>query len=402
MALHRLTGDALDAIVEFIDRGRLFAVALVLRDTGSTPRKAGTRALIDADGGIWGTVGGGLLEATVQQMGIASLPSGHPALLDFPFAGAAARESDPVCGGRMRVLIDPHPKRHQPAYREAVAARRARRGGVLITRVKHADPIDVEVEWRPVPDQSPQNEGTAGFSPRGPAQSENGPSPAVWNSLECPAGASPAATSAAQAALELQAARYFCDDPAPEATGSSSMAVRTEGLVEPIFPAARLIIIGGGHVGQALAAQAAMVGFEIVVIEDRPEFADAALFPPGTLTCCGDVVERLAGLVIDAQTYLALVSRGHLQDAKALRACVHAPAAYIGMMGSRRKVALLRKDFIESGVATAEQFDRIHAPIGLPIGAATVPEIACSIVAELIAARRRGDVSAPGPQEYST
>ena len=87
-----------------------------------------------------------------------------------------------------------------------------------------------------------------------------------------------------------------------------------------------------------------------------------------------------------------IVTRGHQQDAAALRACIRRPAAYIGMIGSRRKVPLVRRQFLDSGWATAEEFDRVYAPIGLDIGAVTVPEIAASIMAQIIAVRRKGAV----------
>jgi xanthine dehydrogenase accessory factor len=91
---------------------------------------------------------------------------------------------------------------------------------------------------------------------------------------------------------------------------------------------------------------------------------------------------------VNRDTYVAIVGRGHKVDADALAAVIGGPAGYIGMMGSRRKVALIRRDFLQAGLATENQFDRVHAPIGLDIGAETVPEIAASIVAEMIAVRR--------------
>jgi xanthine/CO dehydrogenase XdhC/CoxF family maturation factor len=166
-------------------------------------------------------------------------------------------------------------------------------------------------------------------------------------------------------------------------------------LVEPMTPPPLLLVVGGGHVGQALARQAVLVGFDVAVIEDRPEFADPARFPGALAVRCGDVAEELRKFPLDGDTYVALVSRGHRTDAAALAACVREPAlAYVGMMGSRRKVALLRKEFVESGVATAEQFDRVHAPIGLDIGAESPAEIAASIVAELVAVLRKGKAHA--------
>ena len=120
------------------------------------------------------------------------------------------------------------------------------------------------------------------------------------------------------------------------------------------------------------------------------EFTDGALFPLGVATRCGEIPELLASGTIDGDTYIVIVTRGHEQDAEALKACLGSPAAYIGMIGSRRKVAMMRQGFIASGRATAEEFDRVWAPIGLDIGSVTVPEIATSIVAQLIAVRRGG------------
>ena len=87
------------------------------------------------------------------------------------------------------------------------------------------------------------------------------------------------------------------------------------------------------------------------------------------------------------------MTRGHRHDAEALAECIHRPLAYLGMIGSRRKVALVRKKFLDAGLATEEELDRVRAPIGLEIGAVTVPEIAVSIVAQLIAVRRKGPLA---------
>jgi len=178
------------------------------------------------------------------------------------------------------------------------------------------------------------------------------------------------------------------EEPCLLSVEASSQDVPVEAFVEPLVARPALLIAGGGHVGQAVARQADLVGFEIVVIDDRPEFTRADLFPPGVTTRCGPVDEQLARLPIDGDTYVVIVTRGHRHDAEALAACLHRPAAYVGMIGSRRKVAMLREEFIASARATAAELDRVYAPIGLEIGARTVPEIATSIVAQLIAVRR--------------
>jgi xanthine dehydrogenase accessory factor len=144
------------------------------------------------------------------------------------------------------------------------------------------------------------------------------------------------------------------------------------------------------------------VGFDVVVIDDRPEFTDPALYPAGATTRCGDIPAQIAAGPVAGDTYIVIVTRGHKLDAEVLRACINSPAAYVGMIGSRRKVALMRRNFIESGLATEEQFRRVHAPIGLDIGAVTVPEIAASITAELIAVRRKGNHYTANGEEASS
>jgi xanthine dehydrogenase accessory factor len=161
-------------------------------------------------------------------------------------------------------------------------------------------------------------------------------------------------------------------------------------LLEPLLPAPRLLIVGGGHVGQAVARLASMAGFAVTVLDDRPEFAAPALFPPGTHTRCGEMAREVGQFDFAPDLYAVIVTRGHQHDAAVLERCLRRPAAYVGMIGSARKVALLRKDFLAAGKATAEEFDRVYAPIGLDLGAVTVPEIAVSVVAQLIAVRRRG------------
>ncbi len=171
--------------------------------------------------------------------------------------------------------------------------------------------------------------------------------------------------------------------------GRAEIPAAEHTLVEHLLPPPRLVIVGGGHVGQALARCAHGAGFELVIIEDRPEFARAELFPESADIRAGNFATTLRDLPIDAQTFIAIVSRGHLTDAAALDACIGRQAAYVGMMGSRRKVALLRQAMLAAGKATEAQWQSVHAPIGLDIGAETPDEIAVSIVAQMIAVRRK-------------
>ena len=341
-------------VVQSIDSGRSFAVGLILSAEGSTPREAGVRALIDAAGRIHGTLGGGAVEAEAQRRAIQACASGRPAVFDLDLAGVATADRDPICGGTMRVLVDPTASKDRAAYAQAAEAVEGRVRGALLTLVRTGGKTETEVHWQPEGDASRVHLPEAFRDPE--------------------------VVRACAATEEARLLRR----PAP---GEGGMV---ETLVEPVVPNPLLLIVGGGHVGQALAAQAVLIGFDVTVLDDRPEFAEPALYPEGVRTRCGDMAEELAAHPVGSDTYIVIVTRGHQHDADALRACIRRPFAYVGMIGSRRKVSLIRTSFLESGWATGEEFDRVFAPIGLDIGAETVPEIAASIAAQLIAVRRRG------------
>jgi len=154
----------------------------------------------------------------------------------------------------------------------------------------------------------------------------------------------------------------------------------------PMLPAPRLIIAGAGHVGAALAAMARLMDFSVTVIDDRPDFATADRFP-GAICKIGPVEEELGKLRLNEHGYVVIVTRGHRRDALALAAVVKSSAAYVGLIGSKRKIITIFKDLQSQGISI-EQLSRVHAPIGLNIGAITPAEIAVSIAAELIAVRR--------------
>lgn len=149
-----------------------------------------------------------------------------------------------------------------------------------------------------------------------------------------------------------------------------------------------LLIAGAGHVGAALARLAVGLDFHVVVIDDRADFASSDRFPDGVELIAGDIAGALAKWPIDAGTYVVIVTRGHQHDHQALAAVIGADAGYIGLIGSKRKSRMILKDLAEAG-APAERVAAVRTPIGLPIGAVTVPEIAVSIAAELVQVRRQ-------------
>lgn len=166
-------------------------------------------------------------------------------------------------------------------------------------------------------------------------------------------------------------------------------ADEVEVMIEVTERPATLLIVGGGHVGQSLATIAALAGFSVAVLDDRPAFANQERFPMADRVICGDFVEELRKFAIDASTYIVMVSRGHKQDELALREVAASRAAYVGMIGSLRRVSTVLTHLVQEGVPR-DALERVHTPIGLDIGAETPEEIAVSVVAELVLERRGG------------
>jgi xanthine dehydrogenase accessory factor len=359
MNSHQSTKDICQTIVEFIDGGEVFAVALVLKAEGSTPRKAGVRAVIDQTGKIYGTLGGGLVEAEAQRRAVEACKSKLPIVFDMELYGPNRTADAPICGGSMQILLDPTAAKDRASYAGMAEALRNRRQGVMITTIQTSAQTQVNSQW---------------FTKE-----------SVSSDIAFP-GADNIRSCMVHEAPQLFAEPRGGGNTVRHPHGSPTLQV----FVEPVIPRPLLLIAGGGHIGQALALQASLVGFDVTVVDDRAEFTEPALYPEGTTTYCGDIPKKIAELSVGNDTYVVVVTRGHKLDAEALEACIHAPVAYVGMIGSQRKVALIRKNFIESGIATADEFDRVFTPIGLDIGAVTVPEIAASITAELIAVRRKG------------
>ena len=157
-------------------------------------------------------------------------------------------------------------------------------------------------------------------------------------------------------------------------------------FVEPILPQPTLYLFGGGHVSTAVARVAHQAGFAIGIIDDRESFANAERFPMASEvhTSFAEAYEKIQP---NSSSFLVIVTRGHKDDMRVLAWAVGTEARYIGMIGSKRKVLSLYRALEKEGFAP-EKFDRVHAPVGLDIGALTPEEIAVSIVAELIAVRR--------------
>ncbi len=165
-------------------------------------------------------------------------------------------------------------------------------------------------------------------------------------------------------------------------------------FVEPILPPAELYIFGAGHVAASLYKVARIAGFDVTVIDDREVYASPERFPEAQQVIAEDFEKAMAQVTPSESSYIVIVTRGHRDDMRVLRWAVQTSARYIGMIGSKRKTITIFKELQNEGLPP-QLFDRVHAPVGLDIGAITPEEIAVSITAELIAKRRNVERELP-------
>jgi xanthine dehydrogenase accessory factor len=341
-----------------IGEDRPVALAVVLEARGSAPQGAGASAIFSSRKLVEGTVGGGALEAAVFREARAALRSGRPEIVSLAMKGTSLHEEEPVCGGDVRVLIDPRPGKDARVFSALASALERGRRGVLATSIVEGKNglISLTRDWIPADSRSSLDRRIVAAMADG--------KPLLRKAV-----------------------------PSRPIRGSGS----TRLFLEPVVPPARLIIAGAGHIGRAVAHLGRLLDFEVTVIDDRSEFANRRNIPDADTIFLRDIGTALRNLRIDGETYIVIVTRGHRNDADALRACIPSGAGYIGMIGSRSKIALARREFIARKWATAREFDRVHAPIGLPIRSETVQEIAISVAAELVLARRQ-NAAGEGPR----
>jgi xanthine dehydrogenase accessory factor len=348
--------ELLAELTAALDEGRPCVWCSVVETRGSTPQKAGASMLVFPDGSQRGTLGGGCVEAEVKQRALAVLGRGgdRPEVLSFCLDDDYGWDDGLICGGRMTIVADalraPGARDYCRRLRELVESGRGCTQAVVIG----------------------PNAGAAGarclFDAAGRPAARLGD------------GLSPEAVARDLAPLT--------ERPGPKTQHGIAFL--------PVLPRVTLLIVGGGHVGQAVARLAAEVDFDVWVLDDREPYASRERFPQAQRRLVGAIGPTLAELSpsLDASCYCLIVTRGHNHDEEALYHLAPSAAGYVGMIGSKRKIKLIYEDLLAQGLSS-EQLARVHAPLGLPIGSQTVPEIAVSIVAELIAYRNLGTAQPP-------
>ena len=333
-------------LLELQSAGRPVILATVTRAIGSTPQKPGSSALINSEGLITGTVGGGIVEGKIQRMALQSITTGESGYFRFNLNKEARNGEDAICGGQIEILIDASPLDHLFVFNEMKRSLEMKIPGVLMTTVKSIlGNTFIERSWITAKTAVSLN--------------HNG-------------------------ILAKEIKRLISDkDPAQYSEFKQPERERII-FLEPLFPPQQLIIVGAGHIGKALSHIGKLLDFEVTVIDDREEYANPDNLPDADHILVGDIGEVMGEMDFTPDSYIVIVTRGHKDDAKALRKCIVCEAAYIGMIGSRNKVALMHDDFIRKGWAEPREWKNIHAPIGLDIHSKSVQEIAISIAAQLV------------------
>lgn len=331
-------------------------LATIVATKGSSPQVPGVSALFSKKGLLAGTLGGGIMEARAEEKARESLQTGISSLHRFELYADIASEEEAICGGEAAILFDAQPADSERVFQELIGSLENRRPGVLVTQIRRQkeDIVWLKRSW--INKEDLFGEG-----------SENREMPHREKTKNAFSTGKPA---------------YL---PGGHKPNGEEMTV----YLEPRFPLSKLVIAGAGHVGQALSHVGHLLDFEVTVIDDRTEFANRDILPEADHIIVADIGEAIVKIPKTADTYIVIVTRGHSHDADALKACITSDVAYIGMIGSGRKIALMRGKFIDRGWATAEQYDRVHAPIGIDIQSKTVQEIAISIAAELVKVRNQ-------------
>lgn len=334
--------DILEALLTALRQGQSVVMCAIVDSSGSAPRTSGARMLVFPDGTILGSVGGGPVEAACQRHA-AKLPLDNGAYdtMSFDLSSSTAAEAGMVCGGAARVLLQRITPEHIDFFARLDELVRNRQRPTLATILTEAA-APLLALWS-------QGDGWQGPAIPTPMAEEL---------------ARKAAKSRQPFRLESEGLRIFA---------------------EPVVSPGVVHLVGAGHVAKAVATVADFAGFEVVVMDDRADFANAERYPRARDV---RVLSNFDGCLADLgeDDYVIIVTRGHVHDRDVLAQALRTNAGYIGMIGSKSKRAAVYRSLLESGYTQAD-LDRVFCPIGLPIGADTPHEIAISIVGELIQAR---------------
>jgi xanthine dehydrogenase accessory factor len=324
------TGTLLERLLAALAAREPSALLLVVAHHGSVPAGRQSMMLLCADDSAFGTIGGGAVEYEAMALARQAMQDGRPRLLHVVMT---PETSGLPCGGSVVVLIAPFTGPSEPAQTVFSQA---------LLHLRTDTPVTLQIQCHPDPHRRHTDAGRIRL---------------------------------------LQAVTWTPD-------AGAALPDAPDAFTLHLTPCPRLLIFGAGHIAQALAPMAQAVGFKVTVLDDRTEYLSARTFPRQVATrTLSDFTNCMAGLSVDRATWLLIATYGHLHDRTVLAQALATPAAYVGMVGSRNKRAALFAALRASGWTPAD-LERVHTPVGLPIGAVTPAEIAVSILAQMIAVRR--------------
>ncbi len=345
-------------INRLLQEGQKVVLASIIKQVGSSPRAIGTKCIVLEDGSIKGTIGGGLLEYQVMERAKESLKEGKSTIIHFKLTGDEVAKSDMLCGGVVDVYLEPLFPENAVArdiFKRISSFINEGRKGLLLTLV--SDGIKSEDETNRL---LIEEDGSTMGEIR--TVSEEGKQKlAKYLKIKAPK------------LMEIE-------------KGKESV------FVEPVRPYDILYLFGAGHVSTFVASLASMVGFRVIVIDDRKEFANKERFKEADELIVLPFSDVFKKINISSSSYIAIITRGHIHDLNVLREALKKSDGYIGMIGSRRKREIIYQALIKEGVSD-ERLKQVHSPIGMDIDAETPEEIAVSIVAEIIRVRASSNIS---------
>ena len=342
-------------IINRLNQGKPCVLCTVVHTKGSTPQKAGAKLLIREDGSGLGTLGGGCVEGDMWYLGTQILKEkGKPVFREYQLNEEMAARDGLVCGGTMYVFIDPiFSPNNYLSIAEKINKALQGESPLSLATVVNSKTIDIGTKILIMENGS----------------IEEGQGNPTFESEVISIGKKVAAFGENQ---------FF--------NASDGSQVYMEGFTTP----PTLILIGGGHVNKTVSNLANTLGFRIIVVDDRAEFANKERFPEAEKVFIAEYENSLNNLQVNSNSYIVVATRGHKYDDVALASAIQTPARFVGLLGSKRKSILIYKNLISNEVPL-ERIQEVHAPIGLNIGALTPEELAVSIMAEIIMVRRGGN-----------
>ncbi len=352
--------DVFQAAIDILNEGGQAAMSTIISSKGSLPMSEKSKMLVTPEGQIIGTVGGGCLEADVWTEARRVMDEGKSNIQQFVLTEKYAGESGLNCGGVVEILTEPLPEEGTDIFRAVLELKdKGRRGALVTILTDHPTYPDGKRKLLLCDDGSAigsfGDEGLEAFV------TERG-----WDVLQ---------------GENFAVVDYQTDE------GETLQL-----FMEPVLPTPTVYVFGGGHVSFFIVRAAKLAGFKVKVIDDRPTFANKERFPQADETLVMELDEVRDAFHFGQDDYIVLVTRGHQHDQQILEQIYDCDARYLGMIGSKSKISKMWKRLEAKGI-DAFYLDRIHAPIGLNIGADNPEEISISVVGELILERRKGKVT---------